>query len=96
MTARKRQRVEQITFSKWCRVGAAHGLKDLDPAIVDFLLRLMAAPEAEAVDGLGLWQKWVQRNKTTLRWTEPHEWTRVELTARLLWKAFAEYKRRVE
>jgi hypothetical protein len=86
----------QTSFAAWCAAGAPWGqCRDLDPEILKWLILLMAKPEAVSIDGVGVWLAWVNAHKTTLRWTTPQQWLRIQLSARAMLKAYQDYLKRM-
>jgi hypothetical protein len=91
-----KKRREAQTFASYCASGGQwHHIENLDLEILQWLVRLMANPEAVGIDAVTLWMQWARTHRTKLRWATMLEWQRVEMTARTLWRAYQDYLKEV-
>jgi hypothetical protein len=76
----------RVTFAEWCRSNAPHAL-NLDPELVAWLCRVMAAPEMRGISNLEELHKALRLRRTKLRFPDELQWNRLCLTAKTMWLA---------
>jgi hypothetical protein len=80
MSARKRNGC----FADWCGGDGPHQLS-LNPELVAWLCRVMAAPEMRGISNLQELNKALRLRRTKLRFPNELAWNRLCLTAKTLW-----------